>query len=68
LQVLARRILRGGSIVAHPTSHYFWLEMPDDLRADRKDQAWPFRFYGAGGSRLARRRETACSLTQHFKR
>jgi DNA-binding transcriptional MocR family regulator len=34
-QVLARRILRGGSIVAHPTSYYLWLEMPDDLRADR---------------------------------
>lgn len=34
-QMLARRILRGGSIIAHPTSYYLWLEMPDDLRADR---------------------------------
>ncbi|MDR2012526.1 MAG: PLP-dependent aminotransferase family protein [Rhodanobacter sp.] len=34
-QLLARRILRGGSIVAHPRSYYLWLEMPDDLRADR---------------------------------
>ncbi|WP_028217327.1 aminotransferase-like domain-containing protein [Paraburkholderia oxyphila] len=34
-QVLARRILRGASIVAHPRSYYLWLELPDDLRADR---------------------------------
>lgn len=34
-QMLERRILRGGSIIAHPTSYYLWLEMPDDLRADR---------------------------------
>lgn len=34
-QMLARRILRGGSIIAHPTSYYLCLEMPDDLRADR---------------------------------
>ncbi|PRF33056.1 PLP-dependent aminotransferase family protein [Burkholderia multivorans] len=34
-QSLARRILRGGAIVAHPNSYYVWLELPDDLRADR---------------------------------
>ncbi len=34
-QTLARRILRGCAIVAHPSSYYLWLEMPEDLRADR---------------------------------
>ncbi|MBW8076531.1 MAG: aminotransferase class I/II-fold pyridoxal phosphate-dependent enzyme [Gallionella sp.] len=34
-QALARRVLRGASIVAHPTSYYLWVEMPDGLRADR---------------------------------
>ena len=34
-QALARRVLRGASLVAHPTSYYLWVEMPDGLRADR---------------------------------
>lgn len=34
-QSLARRILRGCAVVAHPSSYYLWLELPEDLRADR---------------------------------
>ncbi len=34
-QLLARRILRDSSIVAHRSSYYLWLELPDGLRADR---------------------------------
>ncbi|SBP87584.1 PLP-dependent aminotransferase family protein [Thiomonas delicata] len=34
-QLLARRILRGTTIVAHRSSYYLWLELPDELRADR---------------------------------
>jgi DNA-binding transcriptional MocR family regulator len=34
-QQLARRILHAGTIVAHPSSYYLWLELPGELRADQ---------------------------------
>ncbi|WP_414629450.1 PLP-dependent aminotransferase family protein [Cupriavidus sp. SK-3] len=34
-QSLARRVLRGSDIVAHRSSYYLWLTLPEDLRADR---------------------------------
>ncbi|MGY2492051.1 aminotransferase-like domain-containing protein [Cupriavidus sp. CP313] len=34
-QSLARRILRGCRITAHPSSYYLWLELAEDLRADQ---------------------------------
>ncbi|PRC91623.1 PLP-dependent aminotransferase family protein [Solimicrobium silvestre] len=34
-QNLARRILRGCKIVAHPSSYYLWLELPEELRSDQ---------------------------------
>lgn len=34
-QALARRLLRGCSLVAHPSSYFVWLELPEELRADR---------------------------------
>lgn len=33
-QALARKVLRHGTIVAHPASYYLWLQLPDGLRAD----------------------------------
>lgn len=33
-QVLARQVLRPGTLIAHPTSYYFWLPLPEGLRAD----------------------------------
>ncbi|KAB0638667.1 GntR family transcriptional regulator [Burkholderia stagnalis] len=33
-QALARRMLRGGALLAHPSSYYVWLMLPDHLRAD----------------------------------
>lgn len=33
-QSLARRILRGDAIVAHRSSYYLWLELPEDVRAE----------------------------------
>ncbi|HAT29761.1 MAG TPA: GntR family transcriptional regulator [Janthinobacterium sp.] len=33
-QSLARRILRGLAVRAHPASYYLWLELPEDMRAD----------------------------------
>ncbi|MGS0890945.1 aminotransferase-like domain-containing protein [Burkholderia stagnalis] len=33
-QRLARRMLDGGALLAHPSSYYVWLWMPDHLRAD----------------------------------
>lgn len=34
-QSLARRILRGCRVTAHPSSYYLWLELEEDLRADQ---------------------------------
>ncbi len=34
-QSLARRILRGCRVTAHPSSYYLWLELAEDLRADQ---------------------------------
>lgn len=34
-QTLARRILRGAAIAAHPASYYLWLSMHDDLRPEQ---------------------------------
>ncbi|MBO9680547.1 MAG: PLP-dependent aminotransferase family protein [Acidovorax sp.] len=34
-QALARSILRGSDILAHPASYYLWLRMPEGLRADQ---------------------------------
>ena len=33
-QKLARKMLRHGVIVAHPSSYFLWLQLPDGLRAD----------------------------------
>lgn len=33
-QDLARRVLHGCAISAHPSSYYLWLELPEGLRAD----------------------------------
>lgn len=33
-QTLARRILRHSELMAHPSSYYFWLKLPEGLRAD----------------------------------
>ncbi|MEC5160569.1 DNA-binding transcriptional MocR family regulator [Janthinobacterium sp. CG_23.3] len=33
-QSLARRVLSGCAITAHPSSYYLWLALPDELRAD----------------------------------
>lgn len=33
-QQLARRILQGRTMLAHPASYYLWLVLPDHLRAD----------------------------------
>jgi len=33
-QALARRVLRGLDISAHPSSYYLWLSLPEDVRAD----------------------------------
>jgi len=34
-QRLARRILQGCTILAHPSSYYLWLELPAEMRADQ---------------------------------
>jgi DNA-binding transcriptional MocR family regulator len=33
-QMLARRVLDGCAITAHPSSYYLWLTLPEELRAD----------------------------------
>jgi DNA-binding transcriptional MocR family regulator len=33
-QAMARRILRHGASIAHPSSYFLWLQLPDGLRAD----------------------------------
>ncbi|MGR4869479.1 PLP-dependent aminotransferase family protein [Variovorax sp. LARHSF232] len=33
-QALARRVLRGCALCAHPSSYYLWLALPEGLRAD----------------------------------
>ncbi|WP_317204913.1 PLP-dependent aminotransferase family protein [Janthinobacterium sp.] len=34
-QKLARKALRGCALTSHPSSYYLWLELPEELRADR---------------------------------
>ena len=34
-QTLARQVLRHSTLIGHPSSYYFWLPLPEGLRADR---------------------------------